>query len=58
MSIKSRPLRVLIVDDERDTLMTLGILLRSEGADFDTTSQNHTTPWPAQVGRQKVTQSG
>jgi DNA-binding response OmpR family regulator len=31
MSIRSRPLRVLIVDDERDTLMTLGILLRSEG---------------------------
>lgn len=28
-----RPLRVLIVDDERDTLMTLGILLRSEGID-------------------------
>ena len=31
MSIKSRRLRVLVVDDERDTLMTLGILLRSEG---------------------------
>jgi CheY-like chemotaxis protein len=29
----SRPLRVLVVDDERDTLMTLGILLRSEGID-------------------------
>jgi DNA-binding response OmpR family regulator len=26
-------LRVLIVDDERDTVMTLGILLRSEGFD-------------------------
>jgi two-component system, chemotaxis family, CheB/CheR fusion protein len=25
------PLRVLIVDDQRDMLMTLGILLRSEG---------------------------
>lgn len=28
---KFRPLRVLVVDDNRDTLMTLGILLRSEG---------------------------
>lgn len=28
-----RPLRVLVVDDERDTIMTLGILLRSEGID-------------------------
>jgi CheY-like chemotaxis protein len=28
-----RPLRVLVVDDERDTEMTLGILLRSEGID-------------------------
>ena len=26
-------LRVLIVDDERDTVMTLGVLLRSEGFD-------------------------
>jgi len=26
-----RPLRVLIVDDNRDTVQTLGILLRSEG---------------------------
>ena len=26
-----RPLRALIVDDQRDMLMTLGILLRSEG---------------------------
>ena len=27
----SRPLRVLIADDNRDTVMMLGILLRSEG---------------------------
>jgi CheY-like chemotaxis protein len=27
----TRPLRALIVDDQRDMLMTLGILLRSEG---------------------------
>jgi DNA-binding response OmpR family regulator len=27
----SRPLRVLLVDDERDAALTLGILLRSEG---------------------------
>ena len=33
MSANARPLRVLIVDDERDTVMTLGILLRSEGID-------------------------
>jgi DNA-binding response OmpR family regulator len=26
-----RPLRVLVVDDDRDTVQTLGILLRSEG---------------------------
>lgn len=31
MSSKKRPLRILVVDDQRDTLMTLGILLRSEG---------------------------
>lgn len=31
MNGKTRPLRVLVVDDNRDTLMTLGILLRSEG---------------------------
>lgn len=31
MNMATRPLRVLIADDERDTLMTLGILLRSEG---------------------------
>lgn len=30
---RNRPLRVLVVDDERDTVMTLGILLRSEGID-------------------------
>jgi CheY-like chemotaxis protein len=29
----SRPLRVLIADDNRDTVMMLGILLRSEGID-------------------------
>ena len=28
-----RPLRVLIVDDDRDTVQTLGILFRSEGAE-------------------------
>jgi two-component system CheB/CheR fusion protein len=28
-----RTMRILIVDDERDTVMTLGILLRSEGYD-------------------------
>jgi|SRR5919109_3206637 CheY-like chemotaxis protein len=32
MSVKE-PLRVLVVDDDRDALMTLGILLRSEGID-------------------------
>lgn len=31
MNMATRPLRVLIADDERDTLLTLGILLRSEG---------------------------
>lgn len=30
---EGRGMRVLIADDERDTLMTLGILLRSEGFD-------------------------
>ena len=35
----SRPLRVLVVDDERDTLMTLGILLRSEGIDTRLTAK-------------------
>lgn len=29
----SRPLRILIADDNRDTVMMLGILLRSEGMD-------------------------
>jgi CheY-like chemotaxis protein len=29
----ARPLRVLIADDNRDTLVTLGILLRSEGVE-------------------------
>jgi DNA-binding response OmpR family regulator len=28
-----RPLRVLIVDDDRDTLLTLGVLCRAEGMD-------------------------
>lgn len=28
-----RPLKVLVVDDDRDTVLTLGILLRSEGVD-------------------------
>ena len=31
MPQEARPLRALIVDDQRDMLMTLGILLRSEG---------------------------
>ena len=34
-----RPLRVIIADDERDTLVTLGILLRSEGVDVRLTSK-------------------
>src|SRR5687768_9026255 len=29
--MEPRPLKVVIADDERDTVMTLGILLRSEG---------------------------
>ena len=29
----TRPLRVLVADDHRDTVLTLGILLRSEGYD-------------------------
>ena len=33
MNVASRPLRVLIADDNRDTVVTLGILLRSEGID-------------------------
>ena len=28
-----RPLRVMVVDDDRDTVQTLGILFRSEGAE-------------------------
>ena len=32
----STPLRVLIVDDDRDTVQTLGILLRSEGMEVHT----------------------
>ena len=35
----ARPLRVVIADDERDTLVTLGILLRSEGVDVRLTSK-------------------
>ena len=31
--VQNRPLRVLIADDNRDTVMTLGILLRSESLD-------------------------
>lgn len=37
--MSSRPLRVVIADDERDTLVTLGILLRSEGVDVRLTSK-------------------
>lgn len=33
-----RPLRILVVDDERDTVLTLGILLRSEGVQVRTAS--------------------
>ena len=29
--MQARPLRVLVADDNRDTVMMLGILLRSEG---------------------------
>ena len=29
------PLRVLLVDDERDTVLTLGILFRSEGVEVE-----------------------
>jgi two-component system OmpR family response regulator len=32
-NIEPRPLRVLIVDDDRDSLLTLGELLQSEGFD-------------------------
>jgi len=33
--MSARPLRVLVVDDERDTVLTLGILFRSEGAEVE-----------------------
>ena len=33
-----RKLRVLVVDDDRDAVMTLGILLRSEGVDVELAS--------------------
>lgn len=33
MKIDAGALRVLVVDDDRDTVLTLGILLRSEGYD-------------------------
>jgi DNA-binding response OmpR family regulator len=32
----STPLRVLVVDDDRDTVQTLGILFRSEGMEVET----------------------
>jgi two-component system, chemotaxis family, CheB/CheR fusion protein len=32
-ALGARPLRVLVVDDNRDTVLTLGILFRSEGID-------------------------
>ena len=37
-------LRVLIADDERDTVLTLGILLRSEGFDVQTTTSGAEVP--------------
>jgi two-component system CheB/CheR fusion protein len=40
----SRPLRVLVVDDERDTVMTLGILLRSEGVEVRLASSGMQVP--------------
>lgn len=39
-----RGLRVLIADDERDTVMTLGILLRSEGFDVRMTTRGAEVP--------------
>ena len=39
-----RGLRVVIADDERDTVMTLGILLRSEGFDVRTTTRGVEVP--------------
>ena len=40
----SRNLRVLVVDDDRDALMTLGILLRSEGIDVQLTRRGMQVP--------------
>ena len=37
-------LRVLIADDERDTVLTLGILLRSEGFEVRTTTRGVEVP--------------
>jgi CheY-like chemotaxis protein len=37
-------LRVLIADDERDTVLTLGILLRSEGFEVRTTTRGADVP--------------
>ena len=42
--MQDRPLRVLVVDDERDTVMTLGILLRSEGVDVRLASRGLQVP--------------
>ena len=39
-----RGLRVVIADDERDTVMTLGILLRSEGFDVRMTTRGAEVP--------------
>ncbi len=39
-----RGLRVLVADDERDTVLTLGILLRSEGFDVRTTTRGADVP--------------
>jgi CheY-like chemotaxis protein len=39
-----RGLRVLIADDDRDTVMTLGILLRSEGFDVRMTTSGTEVP--------------
>ena len=36
----SRSVRVLVVDDNRDTVQTLGILLRSEGMDVRLVQDN------------------
>ncbi len=37
--MEARPLRVLVADDNRDTVMMLGILLRSEGMDVRLTTK-------------------